>query len=108
VSGPEARSGRREALFVAGAGSAAAAIVAYAAMRVVERAYFHEPNPAILIWSDKSALFWRAGIAIYMGGLAAFGGFALAARSPRSAARWLPAAMVIAVAAIVAQAMVAP
>lgn len=85
-----------------------AAVIAYAIMRGVERAFFLEPNPAMLIWSSQSPFAWRALLAAHAGVMAAFGGHALAARSPRAAARWLPAAIALATLALTAQAVVAP
>ncbi len=91
---------RGDALLVGIAAGAALAVIAYAGVRVLERALFPEPNPAMLIWADRSPFVWRAAIALYLGGAGAFGGHALAARSPRLAARGLLAAIAAAVAAI--------
>jgi hypothetical protein len=85
-----------------------AAVTAYALMRAVERAFFLEPNPAMLIWSDQSPFAWRALIAAHAGAMTAFGGYALASRSPRAAARWLTGAIALATLAITAQAALAP
>lgn len=83
---------------------AAAAIIAYAAVRGVERAFFPEPNPALLIWSDRSPLLWRAAIALYLGGAGVFAGHGLGARSARAIGIAIP----LAVLAAVAQAALAP
>ena len=99
---------RGDALLVGVAAGAAASVIAYAALRGLERALFPEPNPAMLIWSDRSPFLWRAAIAVYLGGAAVFGGYALAARSPRSAARVLLATIAAAVAAIVVQGALFP
>ncbi len=90
------------------AAGAVIAVIAYASVRVLERLLFPEPNPAMLIWADRSPFVWRAAIALYLGGAGAFGGYALAARSPRHAARGLLAATVVAVAATVAQGALRP
>jgi hypothetical protein len=95
-----------ERILIAGASGVAAAILAYAALRGIERAFFPEPNPALLIWSDRSAFLWRAQESLYAGGLAAFGGYALAGRRPR--ARWLTALIATAVSALVLAALIAP
>jgi len=95
-----------ERLLLAGASGLAAAVLAYAALRVVERAFFPEPNPALLIWSERSTFLWRAQESLYAGGLAAFGGYALAGRRPR--ARWLTALIATAVSALVLVALLAP
>jgi hypothetical protein len=99
---------RGDALLVGIAAGAAAAVIAYAAVRVIERALFPEPNPAMLIWADQSPFVWRAAIAVYLGGAGVFGGHALASRSPRAAARGLLATVAVAVAAIVAQGALRP
>lgn len=90
------------------AAGAATSVIAYASVRVLERALFPEPNPAMLIWADRSPFVWRAAIALYLGGAAGFGGYALAVRSPATAARGLFASLVVAVAAIVAQGALRP
>jgi hypothetical protein len=100
--------GRGERLLIAIAFGAAIAVIAYALVRGVERTFFPEPNPALLIWSDRSPLVWRSVSALYLGGAAVFGGYALASRSARNAARWLTASIAIATGAIVLQAVLAP
>lgn len=99
---------RGDRLLLAVASGALIALFAYAAVRGVERAFFPEPNPAILIWSDRSPLAWRLLSAVYLGGAAGFGGYALAARGHAFAARWITAAIAIAAAAIVLLAVLAP
>lgn len=99
---------RGEALLGGIALGAATAVVAYAAMRGLERALFPEPNPAMLIWADRSPFVWRAAISLYLGGAAAFGGAALSARSPATAARTVLGAVAAAVAAIVVQGALLP
>ena len=94
---------RGDAVLVGIAAGAALAVIAYALVRVLERALFAEPNPAMLIWSDQSAFVWRGVIALYLGGSGVFAGYALATRSPRFAARGLLAMTMAAVAAIVVQ-----
>ncbi len=99
---------RAERVLVAVAAGATAAVIAYAVVRGVERAFFPEPNPAILIWSQRSPFLWRAATALYVGGAAAFGGHALAHRAPLAAARALTAAALIAAVAVLAAAVLAP
>jgi hypothetical protein len=97
-----------ERLLLAIAFGAAIAVIAYALVRGVERAFFPEPNPALLIWSDRSPLVWRVVSSLYLGGAGIFGGYALGARGATSAARWLKVSIAIATAAIVLQAVLAP
>ncbi len=95
-----------ERLLIAVVSGGAAAILAYAILRGVERAFFTEPNPALLIWTDRSAFLWRAQESLYAGGLGAFGGYAIAARRVR--VRWLGAALAAAVSALLVQTVIAP
>ena len=99
---------RAERSLIALAAFAATTALGYAAVRVIELALFPEPNPAVVIWSERSGFLWRSAIALYIGGMGAFGGYALAARSPASAARWLARAVLIAAAAILAQGALLP
>ncbi len=101
----DATSGR---LLAAIAGGAALAMIAYAAQRVVERAFFPEPNPAVLIWSDRSAFVWRALFSIYFGGLGTFGAYLLAGRREGAELRWLPALIGAALLALLVQTGLAP
>jgi hypothetical protein len=94
---------RGDALLVGVAAGAAASVIAYAALRVLERALFPEPNPAALIWADRSPFVWRAAMALYLGGAGVFAGVGMALRAPRSAGRGLLALVAAAVAAIVTQ-----
>ena len=102
------RTGRAERLLLGIACGGPAAVIAYALMRGAERAFFLEPNPAMLIWSEQSPFVWRALIAIHAGAMAAFGGYALAARSPQAAARWISTTVALATLALTAQAVLAP
>lgn len=95
-----------ERVLIAAATGAATAIVAYAILRGVERAFYQEPNPALLIWSDRSALLWRAQVALYAGGLGAFGGYALATFKTRVS--WLAPLIATATIALVLEAVIAP
>jgi hypothetical protein len=99
---------RADAFLLGVVTGAATAVIAYAAVRGVERVLFLEPNPAALIWSDRSPFLWRAVIALYVGGAASFGGFAAARRSSVRTARGLFALVVLAVAAVIAQGALLP
>lgn len=99
---------RGERLLAAIAAGCAVAVLAYAAQRVLERVAFPEPNPAMLIWSERSSFVWRSAIALYAGGMGALGGYALAGRSPRASGRSLAAALALAALALAAQGALAP
>lgn len=90
------------------AGGSATAALAYAFLRVAERALLPEANPAILIGVERSAFAFRALSALYFGGFGAFGFAALALARPLVAARLLRAAVGLAAVALVAQAALAP
>ncbi|MDI1431759.1 hypothetical protein [Polyangium sorediatum] len=79
----------RRRLFVALAFGFAGAALAYVVLRLIESRWFPEPDPAIVVWSDRSRFVWRALLAAYAGGAAVFGGHALASRSIEAAAVWL-------------------
>jgi hypothetical protein len=105
------RPSRRDRLgdaCVAAAFALAATALAYPMLRLFERAMFREPNPAALVWSDRSPLVWRAITAAYAGGAAAFLGLALARRDATLAGRVLGVIVLAAVALVVVQAAVAP
>jgi hypothetical protein len=80
---------RAERLLIAIGFAFAATVIGYAAVRAVQAAFFPEPSPAIVIWSERSGFVWRAALALYIGGMGAFAGYAVAARSPAAGARWL-------------------
>jgi hypothetical protein len=84
------------------------AVLSYAALRVVEHAFFPEPDPALLIWSDRSRYAWRAAIALYAGGVGGLGGYALSVRAPAASAVWFVRATVAAAVILAAQAAVLP
>jgi hypothetical protein len=97
-----------DALLVGVASGAAASVLTYAALRGVERALFQEPNPAMLIWSDRNPFFWRSAIALYIGGATVFGGYALANRAEAAASRALLGLVTAALLAVVIQGALLP
>jgi hypothetical protein len=103
---PVRRTGER--LLVACAYACVTALLAYAVLRGVEHAFFPEPNPAMLLWSDRSRYAWRVAISLYAGGMGGLGGDALSARAPLSGAVWLFRATLAAAVLLVAQAMLVP
>jgi len=84
------------------------AVVSYAALRVLEFFWFPEPDPAIVIWLDRSRFVWRVLIAAYMGGMGGLGGYAFVKRSERVAGMVLPLAMLIAGVALALQGAFCP
>ena len=97
-----------ERVLIALSSACAAAVIGYASLRIFEHAFFPEPNPVILIWSERSGFFWRSLLSLYVGGLGAFGGYALAARAPHAVGRWLTIAIGAAAITIVLQGALLP
>lgn len=81
------------------------AVISYVAVRMIDAALFPEPNPAIVIWSDRSRFIWRALIAAYLGGAGVFGGFGLASRTPDKAIDWLERSIIGSGIALIVQAV---
>ena len=65
----------------------AVSVLAYALVRIAEIAMFPVENPLAMVASSAARLVWRVTIAVYLGGMAAIGGFALATRSLVACAR---------------------
>jgi len=82
--------------------------MAYAAVRLVDVFLFPEPNPAVVIWTDRSRFLWRALIATYLGGAAVFGGYGMALRYPHDAHVWLKRVVFWAGGCLLVQAVLAP
>lgn len=97
-----------ERVLLALAACCATAAFGYAALRCVEVAAFVQTNPTAVIGAAHSPFLWRCGVAAYLGGAGAFGGYALAGRAPDAAARWIPRAAIAAALAIAAQAALCP
>jgi hypothetical protein len=76
--------------------AASTSVLVYALVRAFERLALPEPNPVALVWSERSAIFWRMVIALYAGGAAAFGGVALTRSAPEKATRLVLATLVVA------------
>ncbi len=86
----------------------AVSVIAYVAVRLLDLAISPEPNPAIVIWTDRSRFIWRALIAGYLGGASVFGGFGLAARTPARNVVWLERVIIGAAIALLLQAVCFP
>jgi hypothetical protein len=82
--------------------------IAYAAVRVLDVLLFPEPNPVVVIWTDRSRFIWRVIIATYLGGAGAFGGYSLALRNPENAFAWMENVILFAGGCLLLQAVLAP
>lgn len=88
--------------------AAVTATTAYALLRVLQLRLFPEPDPALVLWSEHSGYFWRAWIASYAGGTAAFVAWLASAKDAARVARLLATAVLIAAGGIGAQGMLVP
>lgn len=107
MRGPRVGTTTDRVLLGVAVGSASAVIV-YALLRTIERAFFPEPNPAVLIWAEQSNYVWRSIIALYVGGACGFGGYALSGRSALATTRLTSGLVVVAVLGLIAQSLGAP
>lgn len=81
-----------------------AATTAYALLRVGQWLVFSEPNPALVIYSEHAAYFWRSWIASYIGVGVGFAAWL----APERALRHLPPAVVVAAGLLFAQTLFVP
>jgi hypothetical protein len=86
----------------------AAAGALYAALRVIQKILFREPDPALVIWSAHAGYFWRAWTAAYVGGMIGFITYIAAGRSTARTARVLATFVVISTVIITAQGLLVP
>lgn len=82
--------------------------IAYAAVRLFDVVLFPEPNPAVVIWTDRSRFIWRVLIASYLGGAGVFAGYGLAARTPENIFVWMEKLILSAGACLLLQVIFAP
>jgi hypothetical protein len=80
----------------------------YAIVRIAQSLIFQQPDPALVIWSEHAGFFWRTWTSIYVGGMAAFITWLLAARDAPRVASFLARALPIAAAMLAAQAILVP
>jgi hypothetical protein len=83
-------------------------VIAYAAVRLVDVLLFPEPNPVVVIWTDRSRFLWRALIATYLGGAGVFAGFAVTSRAPERVHLWLAKVLLLAGGCLLLQTVLAP
>ncbi len=105
ISCPLSFAGRLQVAAVFGLAIAA---IAYASVRVLDFVLFPEPNPVIVIWTDRSRFIWRVLIASYLGGAGAFGGYGSALRTPETIVTCTERLIFCAGACLLLQAVFAP
>lgn len=84
------------------------ATFAYAAVRIIDVVLFPEPNPVVVIWTDRSRFVWRAVIATYLGGAGVFGGYRLSRETSERTPVWLARIILLAGATLLFQTIFAP
>lgn len=84
------------------------AIATYALVRVAQKVFMDEPDPALVFYSEHAGFFWRAWTAAYAGGTFAFLGWLAAARDEARTARVLERAVVPVLAAATLQGVLVP
>lgn len=45
----------------------------YTVLRVMQALIYPEPDPRLVVWSTRVAMFWRLGVSLYLAGFAALG-----------------------------------
>jgi hypothetical protein len=103
-----ARGDVLDALACAVAHAAVLVVFAYALLRVAERWFFRQPNPAIVLWAERSAFGWRVTLALYVGLLGAPLGFSLARHDRGAAITWLARAAALSAVTLTLQVALAP
>ena len=79
----------------------------YAISRVVQARFFPETNPALVVWTTRTAMYWRAALGLYVGAIVAPVTYLFACRDLRRAARFVGnAAIVVAIVAALQGALV--
>ena len=81
---------------------------AYAAERVVDVLVNGEAAPASAAWSGHIPMFWRLGVAVYVGGLVSPLAYMAASRGPERTFRVLGWCMLLVSAVIGAQGLLLP
>jgi hypothetical protein len=105
TSSPPSFAGR---LLIAAVFGLSIAAIAYAAVRVLDVVLYPEPNPVVVIWTDRSRFIWRMLIAAYLGGASVFGGYSLSSRTTENMFSWMEKLIVLAGACLLMQAVFAP
>lgn len=85
-----------------------ALVVTYAAARIAQASLWPEPNPALVVWSTRIAMYWRVAIGAYVGSLVAPVVFLLARRDLARVARGLSVAVLVAAALLALQTVAFP
>ena len=85
-------------------------VITYSILRIVQGLAFPEPNPAIVIWSDRAGIFWRLWTAAYAAGMGAILIYAAAGTTGRAEwiARALPGVIAAGAALVAAQGLLLP
>ncbi len=88
--------------------SCTSAAALYAVIRVAQSRLGHEPDPALVVWSEHAGFYWRSWTVAYVGGMLGFVAWLAAARDAQRVARTLAAGVVAAAVLVAAQALFVP
>ena len=80
----------------------------YAVLRTYDVLFQLQANPAAVIWSEHTAMFWRLGIGAYLGGMIAFGVYFAARRQLARTIRALEILVYVVAAMITVQGLFLP
>lgn len=80
----------------------------YAVTRLLQAAIYPEPDPAMVVWSTRIAMYWRIGFGAYLGAMVAPLAYTWARRDQAAALKALPAFVGVTFASILLQALVRP
>ena len=105
---PRAVASRKPALAVAAIAALLAVPLAYAIARVVQERISPEPDPALVVWSTRTGMYWRVAIGAYVGAMIAPLAYAWARRDLERATRAILVAVPVVALAIAAQGVLFP
>lgn len=98
----------KERLALATIASCLAAAIVYPLLRLAQRLLFDEPDPALVLWSEHAAYFWRVWTAAYVGGMFGFAAWSAAQKNAARVARLFTPALVTAAVLLAVQALLVP
>lgn len=82
--------------------------LAYPLLRAYQFFMHPEPNPALVLWSEHAAFFWRAWTSAYLGGMAALVAAWLAGRDAERVMRLVERALPVVAVAVALQGLLIP
>ena len=80
----------------------------YAILRIAQKLFFPEPDPALVLWSEHAGYYWRVWTALYAGGTTGFVAWVTSGRHAARTARVLATALVVSTLLLIAQSALVP